>query len=48
MDSSGVGIILGRYKKLKELGANLNVSNANPYIKRIFTLCAIDKLVGIN
>lgn len=48
MDSSGVGIVLGRYKKLKELGASISVSNANSYIKRIFTLCAIDKLVKLN
>lgn len=36
MDSSGIGIILGRYKLLEAIGGNVYVTNINKNIERIF------------
>ncbi|CAH2212445.1 anti-sigma F factor antagonist [Tepidibacter aestuarii] len=47
MDSSGVGVIIGRYKKLSETGGKVVVLNLNKHVKRIFDLSGIDKIIGI-
>ena len=35
MDSSGIGVLLGRYKEIIQLGGELVVCSINPSIKRI-------------
>ncbi len=42
MDSSGIGLIIGRYNLLKLLGASMKVINAKDSIKRIIELSKID------
>ena len=42
MDSSGIGLILGRYNLLKLLGASMKVINVKQNIKRIIELSKID------
>ena len=42
MDSSGIGLILGRYNLLKLLGDNMKVINVKQNIKRIIELSKID------
>ena len=47
MDSSGIGVILGRSKLLKECGGRLEVLNPQPYIKRVMKLSGIERIVKI-
>ena len=41
MDSSGIGLILGRYNLIKLLDAKMKVVNANPSIQRVLELSKI-------
>lgn len=47
MDSSGIGLIIGRYKLLKELGGRLEVKSPQPYIRRVLRLSGIERIVKI-
>ncbi len=44
-DSSGIAVVLGRYKKMKALGGTVELASVPKGIKRIFSLAALDKLV---
>ena len=48
MDSSGLGLILGRYSKAMELGMGFRVINPTPQIKRILDLAGTDRLIIID
>lgn len=43
MDSSGIGLIMGRYKKLKPSG-KIYIKNANSEIKRVLKISRIEKI----
>ena len=47
MDSSGIGLIMGRSKLMKECGGRLEVRNTQPYIKRVLKLSGIERIVKI-
>ena len=47
MDSAGIGMIIGRYKFAKMIGANLEVSNVTQSVKKIFEMSGILKLIPI-
>ncbi|MBR2284844.1 MAG: anti-sigma factor antagonist [Ruminococcus sp.] len=47
MDSSGIGLIMGRSKLLKECGGRLEVHNPQPYIRRVLKLSGIEKIVKV-
>ncbi len=47
MDSSGIGLIMGRSKLMRECGGKLIVSNPQPYIRRVLKLSGIERLVKI-
>lgn len=47
MDSSGIGLIMGRYKLIHECGGSLEVRNPRSYIKRVLKLSGIERLVRI-
>ncbi len=47
MDSSGLGLILGRYTKATELGILFKVQNPTPQIKRILDLAGTERLIKI-
>lgn len=47
MDSSGLGLILGRYAKTVELGIIFKVANPNPQIKKILDLAGTERLIKI-
>lgn len=47
MDSSGLGLILGRYRKAKELGIPLVVANPTPAAAKIFRMAGIDRMIQI-
>ena len=44
MDSSGIGMILGRYKMVKMIGGSMELKNVNPSIKKIFDMSGITKI----
>lgn len=47
MDSSGIGMIIGRYKTVRALGGNLIVFDAGESIKRIFEMAGLSSLIII-
>lgn len=46
MDSSGVGLVLGRYKNLKVAGGDIRISGLDGEIKRIFMLSGLQKIIN--
>lgn len=48
MDSTGIGVIMGRYKSVKLIGGNVSAINVNATIERLLTLSGIHKLIHIN
>jgi stage II sporulation protein AA (anti-sigma F factor antagonist) len=47
MDSSGLGLVMGRYSLIRELGGELAVIDPSPAIMRIFKLAGMDRLIRI-
>ncbi len=47
MDSSGVGLILGRYKRMKELDGNVFIAAAKPEVERIINLSGLHKIIPL-
>lgn len=47
MDSSGIGIILGRYKKISCFGGKVYAIHADRQIRRVLTISGLSKLVEI-
>ena len=47
MDSSGLGLILGRYTKAVELGILFKVANPSPQIRKILDLAGTERLIKI-
>lgn len=45
MDSSGLGLILGRYTRMKDLGGGMTVVNANREIIKILKLAGVDGML---
>ena len=47
MDSSGIGVIIGRYKKIVNHGGKVSVINMNTRVKKLFNLSGMTKIVSI-
>lgn len=47
MDSSGLGLILGRYNKALALGVEFEIANPGEKIMRIITMAGVDKIIKI-
>ena len=47
MDSSGLGLVMGRYSLMRDLGGELVVLDPSPAIWRIFKLAGMDRLIRI-
>ena len=47
MDSSGLGLIMGRYSVMNELGGEVIVSDPNPAIERILSLAGMERVIKI-
>lgn len=45
IDSSGLGVILGRYKKLLPMGGKIKITNVPPHIYRIMELSGLPKII---
>ena len=48
MDSSGLGLIMGRYSVMKELGGEMVVWNPSPETRAILALAGMERLVRID
>ena len=45
MDSSGIGALLGRYKRMRERGGSVMIYGADAQIRRILRIAGVDKLI---
>ncbi|MBE6051763.1 MAG: anti-sigma F factor antagonist [Clostridium sp.] len=46
MDSSGIGVVVGRYKKLKQSGGNLCITDVKKGVNRVFELSGLFKVIN--
>ncbi|MEG0771411.1 MAG: anti-sigma factor antagonist [Clostridia bacterium] len=46
-DSSGIAVVIGRWKKMKSIGGITEIININNQIKKIFVLSGVTKFVKI-
>ena len=47
MDSSGIGLVMGRYALMQELEGELVVENLPDHIKRVMKLAGLDRLANM-
>lgn len=47
MDSSGIGLVMGRYRNLQKTGASLHISGASQSIYKVMKLAGIEKLAKL-
>lgn len=47
MDSSGIGLIVGRYKIIHSLGGKLVICGVNEYVDKMITLSGIKKIIPL-
>lgn len=47
MDSSGLGVILGRYKETLQLGGEMVVCSVSPSIERLFDMSGLFKIIRL-
>ena len=47
MDSSGIGMVLGRYKLVTMLGGKFEIINVNKRLKKIFDMSGVSRIITI-
>ena len=47
MDSSGLGLVLGRYKKQTDMGGTMKILNPTKRVMQILQLAGVDKIIKI-
>lgn len=47
MDSSGLGVILGRYKQIQSQGGEMVVCSISPAVKRLFEMSGLFKIIRL-
>ncbi|MEZ2718186.1 anti-sigma F factor antagonist [Niallia circulans] len=47
MDSSGLGVILGRYKQIKQLGGEMVICAISPSVQRLFDMSGMFKIMKL-
>lgn len=47
MDSSGIGLVMGRYRNLSKSGAALHITGAAPQIYKMMKFAGIEKLAKL-
>ena len=47
MDSSGIGLVMGRYKAVKAFGGRVEVKNTSSQLKKVMKLAGLDRLASI-
>ncbi len=46
MDSSGIGLVMGRFKLMQNISGKVLIENAPKSIKKVFKMSGIDKLLN--
>lgn len=46
MDSSGIGMIIGRYKALEKTGGKVYILNVNPHLESIIEISGLRKIIN--
>lgn len=44
MDSSGIGLVMGRYRLMSEAGGEIEVTGVSPQIRKVMKLAGLDQL----
>lgn len=47
MDSSGIGVLLGRLRELQARGGTLSVKNMQPPVEKLFRLSGLQQVISI-
>lgn len=47
MDSSGIGLVMGRYRLMQMYGGKVEVCNASLHIRKVMRLAGLDRLAAI-
>ncbi len=47
MDSSGIGMVVGRFKLVKMIGGQLFIENINENLEKIFKMSGLQKIIPI-
>ena len=47
MDSSCIGVILGRYREMRARGGRVAVRSMNPHVEKIFFLSGMNQVIDI-
>ncbi len=47
MDSSGIGVVVGRYKLVRSLGGHVAIVNNSATIDRLLTMSGIKKIIAV-
>ncbi|MBR5496036.1 MAG: anti-sigma factor antagonist [Oscillospiraceae bacterium] len=47
MDSSGIGIVMGRFKLMKSLGGAISIENASSHVSRVMKMAGLDRLTKL-
>ena len=45
MDSSGLGLVLGRYRRITELGGEMYIANDDERTMKILRMAGVDKII---
>lgn len=48
MDSSGIGVIMGRYQNVRLLGGGVEATHVNDRVFRVLQLAGLTKVIGID
>ena len=46
MDSSGIGLLVGRYRKMRSVGGQVLICNVTGHMAKILQLSGVDKFIG--
>lgn len=47
MDSSGIGVIVGRYKRVSYMGGRTIAIHMNAQVKKVFHLSGLDQIISV-
>lgn len=47
MDSSGIGLVLGRMKLMDSFGGHILIKNPSPYVKKVMLLAGLNRLMAL-
>ena len=47
MDSSGIGVIIGRYKLIQKLGGKVMIVHLKPQVERIVQISGLHKIIPV-